>query len=364
MTKAEKPAARSLSYTDPGTPFTIEQVPQIYCVLRDVLNIDDDPKKFQDVALNSGTHILKLLNKQADDHVLKLSAPGQNRRPKFLPSMNAANGKYSKILFQPIAVIGVPGSRSLVEHILEPDGISSGIEDSFVSAFSRESLDAIRSLIREERRSVERLYAQNFPIVYVPAPGGGDLQLTPIAPLEVYGAFSRETLPEKGEKVPVRLTEQALSSKMQNISVAIGGPRRRFLVTVPSAMRHDEAALLRLVKGGPGPAPSSRELSDRLDHLAKLHHAKLEHAKSGSHYNRDMEKGLERLAAWLIEEALEWREDVAAAAREMAPDFVMPEADIGQLLLRGYLGDRSARDRVMVALRDRSFRKVLEGKLN
>lgn len=368
MTDVAVDDGRVLSFRDPGAPFAADQIGNIYADFKEAASskdkpFTDDTGKFAQVAQNSGTHILKLLNKQSEDHVLRLAAPGVNRRPKFFPSMNAALGKYAKIIFQPVAILGVPGYKSLVDHILEPDDISAAIEASFVEAFSKESLLALKEGLLEDRSGVGRLHAQNFPVVYAPSPDGGDLQLTPIAPLQVYADFKGEVIPEVGSKESIRLSRQEVTSKTQNISIFIGGPRVRFSGSVPPALANGDAGVIRMVKGGPIPAPSSEDLTDRLDHLVKLHYAKTDYAAGKGYFNADMEKGLRRLAGWLIDEAIAWVSDIEEAAQEIEAEFVMPKADYGLLLLRGYRGDHASREKVRVALRDSSFRGVLERKM-
>lgn len=353
----------TLSFSVPSDPFQRDQIPEIYAKLREAAGIADSPSAFAEVCRNSGTHILKLLNPKAEDHILRFPIAGSNQAPKFFPSMNARFGKFAKILYQPVAIEGTEEARSLLEHVMQPDGLSPEIEASFVAAFSKESLEAICEKLKEERTGVATLPAQNFPIVYAPDPDGGELQLTPISPMQSYNGFKAEVIPKKGVKEPIRLMRQDVSSKMQNISVAIGGPRVRFYGSVPPAMMRDEAALLRMIKGGPVPAPSSYELSDRLDHLVKLHAARAEHANGKGYFNAEMEHGMRRLISWIIDEAITWLDETLEAAREMEPDFEMPQTDIGLLLLNGYRREKVAREMLRAALGDQTFRKILKQKV-
>jgi hypothetical protein len=354
---------RELSFRNPGEAFALQDISQVYHVLKEVAGIKDNPAKFAAVAANSGTHTLKLLNSGSQDHVLRITP--KEGEARYFPSMNAALGAYAKILYQPVLFEGIDGARSLIDHILQPDGLSAQMEEAFANAFSHESLRLVLDGLLEGRDYVSRLHHENFPIVYVPHPdkSGESLQLTPISPTRVYSDFKSEVLPEKGSKERIRLSGQEISSKMQNISVALGGPRRRFHATVPDAMLHQDAAILRLVKGGPVPVLSSYELSERLDHLVKLHYAKIDHQNGKGYFNADMEAGLRRLARWIVVEAIFWTEEVRQQAQDLEPEFVMPELDIPKLLVAGYRRKRADRDRLAAALKDESFLKVLREEL-
>ncbi|WP_335661605.1 hypothetical protein [Paracoccus sp. (in: a-proteobacteria)] len=319
----------------------------------------DKPAIFLACAQGSGTHILKLLNSSiaGGNNVLRLASAGKNHRARYLPSINAAITPYAKIIHRPIAIEGRSGRKSLVDHIIEPDDLSPVIFDSFARAFSAESLELIRKEILGPRDQVTALHGENFPIVYGPSPDGGDIQITPVSPLNSLNEFRIAALPAKGSGERVSLTTQELSAKPQNISSAISGRRYRFFASFPRAMSDTDAGLRRLLAGGRFPAMRmDQDLQDMLSHYAKLNR---QVSSEDEYSNRAIRTGMARLGTYIVDLLAVHIAEIGEAAKEQDETFNMPNFDPVNLLLGGFWKERDERTRVRSALSAPAFRKLL-----
>ena len=306
----------------------------------------DTAKVFRRVAQKSGTHLTKLVSPRSngDTPVLRHEVLHKNHRLSFLPSCNAADIKYAKVLFRPLEIHGET-ARCLVDHARNPGDISERIFEAFARVFGEEARKAVLNALLESPPAVEKLAAGEFPIIFVPRPGGGDLQITPVSPAAAYMAMKRVTEPyfqkqsQGAPRVPRgRWHRQKVSDKPQNISGAIGGPRVRFLAEMPSGMAQMEAELFRFVHGGSFPRWRDSDIAERILKYADL----LDRDKE---YN-DMHTraGLDRLADWLIADArafaTETMEDagVLADRHGISRDTIQTPPDAGHILLRRHWG--------------------------
>lgn len=262
---------------------------------------------FAFVARGSGSHLLKLISPRASSgqSVLRFSREGANRRPALAPSIDAKKAPVGKIVFRPFEIEGHP-PRHLVDHILNPDEVSTLVLDGFAAAFGQDALNALRDGLVTPL-AVTSLPAAEFPIIFLPRPGGGDIediQATPVAPVEAYLRMEEVTAPyfqkrEEGRSDPPRgrWHRQEVSAKPQNISAAIGQRRTRFLARMPRVLGHWEAALHRYARGGgfprwqdDGVAPAVLEYVARLD-------------RAEDYSNQDIRRGLDHRADSLIRAA-------------------------------------------------------------
>lgn len=320
----------------------------------------DKPAIFLACAQGSGTHILKLLNSNVagENNVLRLASAGANRRQRYLPSINAAITPYAKIIHRPIAIIGRQGTKSLVDHIVEPDDFSPVIFDSFARAFSSESLDLIREEILRPRAEVPGLYGANFPVVYGPSPEGGDIQITPVSPLNSLNEFRWAVLPARGSGERVSLANQELSAKPQNISSAISGRRYRFMARFPRALSDTDAGIHRMMRGGSVPAMrADQDLQDMLIGYARMHRTI---ASDEEFSNRAMRAGMARLGSYLVDLLHTHIREIEESATLLDPDFKMPKFDPVNLFLGGSWKDKDEQIRVRSALSAPAFRKLLD----
>ena len=313
---------------------------------------------FAGLGMGAGTHLLKMITARADisQSILRVAHPGANEMPSFHASVDVKLFASAGILLDKIRVRGHP-ERRLVDHLMSPDDLSPKLCAAFATVFGQDALDALRAALQSEAPAITRLPAANFPIVFAARPGGGDLQVTPLAPAEAHVNFRQVTEAffddaEEGRPLPRRgrWHRQTLSGKSQNIGYAIPASRRRFLATMPNVMGHEEAELHAYLQGGLFPRwwdPDVKEAVLRYDDL-------LERAKTYS--NADIRAGLAARADALIRGARAFRAEIVAEA-ELRLDGAKPpstssEAEI--ILRRRWEGDQ--RNRAHRALASAHFR--------
>lgn len=210
------------------------------------------------VCTKSGTHLLKMVSPRVDGEQACLYIEGTeiNSKPRILPSTNAPDIPFCKVLFRPLEILHYP-TASVIDHIMNPEDVSSKILEAFASVFGQEVLDAVERTLSNNTRRVTKLAAGEFPIIYVPRLGGGDLQITPVSPASAYSnmraatnAFFQKQV--QGEpKVPRgKFIRQTISGKPQNISGAIGGTRNRLLAEMPPVLKQNDAEIYRFIRGG------------------------------------------------------------------------------------------------------------------
>lgn len=323
--------------------------------MRSALGKDLTPEIVTRVCEKSGTHILKLISPRLDgDHaVLRVASKG-NRRGAVIPSVNAPDIPYCKVIFRPLEIVG-HSARSVVDHILNPEDHSDQVLDAFASVFGADTLDAMRDVLLTDATAPTKLGAGEFPIVFVPNPNGGDLQITPVAPAHAFMAMKQVTEPffqKKSAENPNpprgRWMKQEVSSKPQNISGAIGGPRVRFLATLPEVMGTEEADIYRFVHGGPFPAWREQGVDTRVLRYADM--------LDVEYNNMNTRAALDRIADRLIAAADAFLTETLSEARELAlrsgEEGFTPKDPPGEarLLLNRRWGSPELRDRARKAL--------------
>lgn len=194
----------------------------------------------------SGSHLIKLVSPRVDgDHaILRFDEPSSSRRSTILPSVNAPDIPFCKVIYRPLEVQGYP-TMSIIDHILNPERHSGRVLEDFAKVFGVDVLAVMREVLLSPPCIPLKLGAGDFPIVFVPRLGGGDLQITPVSPATTFMGMRELFRSRKFQKrdpgaPPInrgRWIESGVSSKPQNISGAIGGPRVRFLATLPPTLQ-------------------------------------------------------------------------------------------------------------------------------
>ncbi|MBL8561642.1 MAG: hypothetical protein JNN06_05120 [Gemmobacter sp.] len=286
------------------------------------------------IAEKSGSHLLKLVSPRVDgDHaILRINPTRTNRRASVLPSVNAPDIPFCKVVFRPLEVLGQP-PMSIVDHILNPVDLSAELLAKFGQVFGPEVLEALREGLLAPAKVPLKLGAGEFPIIYVPRPGGGDLQITPVSPACAFMgivdiARKHKAQPDVPRTLRIRWTRQAVSSKPQNISGAIGGPRLRFLATMPPVMQQAEAELHRYTLGGAFPRWRDDAVADWVLRYGDML------AADGKYNNSDTRAALDRTADRLIREAEGFIAETMADAAHLCPDKALARPRIVQVLLR------------------------------
>lgn len=362
------PETNVLSFRPQGRPIEITKVEAEYALMREQLKAEEakkreaelrkaekekrDPKPVRSMDLTpeiarricekSGTHLLKLVSPRADgDHaILSISEPGSNRRKPMIPSVNAADIPFAKVLYRPLEIIGSP-TRSLVDHLLNPDDLSNRVCDAFAAVFGAEVLEAASRALSGTPRPVTKLAAGEFPIIFLPDPNGGDVQVTPVSPATTFMGMKTVISPffqkreKDGPKVPRgRFHKQAVSSKPQNISGAIGGPRVRLLAEMPPGLGQAEAELHRYLRGGSFPRWREAEVDVWVLRYAEML------AADETYNDLNTRAALDRTADRLIRDADRFVVETVEDARDLAkilnidPDELAEPPGAGTVLLR------------------------------
>ena len=208
---------------------------------------------FEMVGHGSGTHLLKLVTPRAalGQCVVRIETQRDNRRPELFPSLDARKSPIAKVVFRPLEVVGHQ-TRSLADHIRNPDDLSPTVTKGFADAFGEDALDVLRTALTTPLPPITKLAVAEFPIIFLPRPGGGDLQATPLAPAVAYVRHREVRDPyfqkhEEGQPRPPlgRWQQQHVADKPQNISSAVGKQRTRFLATMPRMLDQWSADLHR-----------------------------------------------------------------------------------------------------------------------
>ena len=318
-----------------------------------------EPEVFRRVMQKSGTHLIKLISSRADSGapVLRVGDAHRNRRLPLLPAVNATDIPYAKILFRPLEIRGET-ARSLVDHARDPSGISERVLEAFARVFGEEAREAVVEALLKAPPAVERLAAGEFPIIFAPRPGGGDIQITPVSPAAAYMAMKRVIEPYFRKQSPGaprvprgRWHRQKISDKPQNISGAIGGPRVRFLAEMPPGTERTGEEILGFVHGGRFPVWRDPGIADRVLKYADLL------GRDGKRNDMHAVAELDRMADWLIEDAREFAAEAMEDASVLADrhgisrDTIRTPPDAGHILLRRHWGgyDRFRRARRALA---------------
>jgi hypothetical protein len=325
-----------LSFKPTGRPLTLNEVYGEFMLMRGAL---DKPLTATIAAIiteKSGSHLLKLVSPRVDgDHaVLRIDPPKANRKASILPSVNAPDIPFCKVVFRPLELAG-NRPMSVVDHILNPVDCSALVLADFGQVFGEDVLSALRSGLLSPAKVPLKLGAGEFPIVFIPRPGGGDLQITPVSAASAFMGIKRVAdayfLPATADmpRPPRgRWVKQAISSKPQNISGAIGGPRLRFLATMPSVMQQGEAELHRFVQGGAFPRWRDEDVGDWVLRYGEMLEAHV------IFNNSDTRAALDRTADRLIRNTQIFIGETMAEAGLIAPDKVLAAAQVAQILIR------------------------------
>ena len=293
---------------------------------------------FRRVGEGSGTHLLKLNSSRTPigQNVLRFVDQAANRLPEVFPSIDAKKSLHCKLVFRPLEVSGHP-TRSLADHILNPDdAVSPKVIKGFGEAFGEDALDALREALTRPLGVIKSLPAAEFPIIFLPRPGGGDLQATPIAPAEAYVRFREVTEPyfckQEDDEPRVsrgRWRRQFVADKPQNISSAVGKQRTRFFASMPSVLDQWSAELHRYANGGRFPMWRDDGVVDAVEAYANLCD------KSADYSNIDIRKGLDRRAERLILAAQDFIEETLADAKREFPNVDLPDPPpVATIILR------------------------------
>ncbi|MCL7466257.1 hypothetical protein [Phaeovulum sp. NW3] len=287
-------------------------------LMRSALTRAPTAADFNRVGMGSGSHLLKLTTPRAtlDQSVLRFPRAGSNEPAIFAPSVNAPDIPFAKIVYRPLEILGQT-PKSLLDHIRAPDDLSASVFGAFASVFGNECLDALRDAVLGDGQKIVRLPdTGEFPTIFLPRPGGGDIQATPVSPVEAFMGFKNMSsawfLKQEKDAPPVprgRWTKQSISAKPQNISGAIGGPRQRFLATMPSVMCDYQASIMRYARGGSFPAWRDEDVESAILHYA----GRLDM----DYTNSDIRAGTDWYADQMILGALDFIEEVRKDAREL-----------------------------------------------
>lgn len=320
---AEKPLSELkkpdvLSFRCVNRILTEDDVEAEFALMRGMLIKAPVASDFHRVGIGSGSHLLKLTTPRADitQSVLRFARPGSNDLPFFAASLNAPDIPYAKIVYRPLEVLG-RAPKSVLDHIREPDDISEKILSDFAAVFGDDCLEAFQSALLGDGLQITSLPdTGEFPTIFLPRPGGGDIQATPVSPVEAFMGFKNMSsawfLKQEKDAPPVprgRWLKQSISAKPQNISGMIGGPRQRFFAQMPSAMRDHDAAILRYALGGSFPGWWDDDVE-----AAALHYAgRLEM----EYTNSAIRAGSDWYADKLISGALDFIAEIQEEAREL-----------------------------------------------
>ena len=276
---------------------------------------------FQRVGRGCGTHLLKLNSSRAKigQHVLRFVDAAANRHPELFPSVDAKKSQHCQLAFRPLEVAGHP-TRSLVDHILNPDELSSIVTKAFSDVFGIDVYTALREVMTSPLPDITSLPVGEFPIIFLPRPGGGDLQATPLAPAQAYVRFGDVTEPyfRKAEDGAPRQPrgrwhKQFVADKPQNISSAAGKQRTRFFATMPPVLEQQEAEFYRFAQGGSFPLWRDEHVVEAVEGYTNL----LDRSVAFS--NQNIRDGLDQRATRLIDAARKFIEETLAEAKEASP---------------------------------------------
>jgi hypothetical protein len=351
-----------LSFKPTGRVINADDLTHEFALMASFFKAMPSTEDFRRIAANSGSHLVKLTTPRTDvsQAILRVGAFASNRPVPFAPSVNASDIPVAKIVFRPIEILG-RAPKSVVDHLREKDEFSDSFLDAFVSVFGDECLDALEEAIQGVGRKITSLPATGeFPIIYLPRHGGGDIQATPVSPVETYMGFKDMSSAwflkqEKDKPKPARgrWTKNTISSKPQNISGAIGGPRQRFMAEMPSVMRGYEAGILRYTMGGSFPFWYDDEIEASVLHYAD---------RLGMEYtNSDIRAATDFYADKMIESALAFIDEVMADSREKlkeegTADRALPLPPRPSALIMRRRWSKADREKALQAITSAHFR--------
>lgn len=352
-----------LAFKPTGRPIPLGEVSFEFRLMRDCLKKPLTAEVATRICEKSGSHLIKLVSPRVDgDHaVLRFNDPEANRKSSILPSVNAPDIPFCKVIFRPLEVIG-HASMSVVDHILNPVDHSGPVLNAFAEVFGDDVLEVLRKTLLSAPKTPLKLGSGEFPIIFIPRPGGGDLQITPVSPAPTFTGMRelgkrryQKQDPEGPRLNRGRWIDLAVSSKPQNISGAIGGPRVRFLATMPPTMFQGEAELYRYVHGGGFPRWRDDEVS-----IWVLRYAEMLEADA-TYNNENTRAALDRTADRLIRDASEFILDTLGDAGNLAKrhgikgENIPEPASVTQILIRRSWGKDQKYDRARKVLTSPHF---------
>lgn len=351
-----------LSFRDSGRLLTPDGLVAEFALMLSFFPKGLEADDFRRVGAGSGSHLVKLTTPRTElaQSVLRFSRPTSNRHHAFVPSVNAPDIPVAKIVYRPLSLVG-RASRTLADHLRDPDDMSATVLGAFTQVFGQDCLDALSmSLLGDAERITRLPETGEFPIIFLPRPGGGDIQATPVSPAEVFMGFKNMASAwfQKQEKdaPPVprgKWIRQSVSAKPQNISGAIGGPRQRFLAEMPPVIRGYQAGILRYALGGAFPLWQDDDVE-----TAILYYA----GRLDMEYtNRDIRAGTDWFADRLIADALAFIAEVRRDARDLLDaegksEKALPPAPQPSALILRRRWKKDDRDRAVQALTSPHFR--------
>lgn len=352
-----------LSFKILGRTVDFEDLPDEFQQMKDCLKTPLTRGVARRICEKSGSHLLKLVSPRVDgEHAtLRFDDPSSNRRSTILPSVNAPDIPFCKVVYRPMEVTG-HATMSVIDHILNPEGHSAQVLSAFAGVFGEDVLGAMQDVLLSGSTTPLKLGAGEFPIIFVPRPGGGDLQITPVSPAATFMGMKRVTdhyfqkaQPDGPRPPRGRWTKQAISSKPQNISGAIGGPRVRFLATMPPTMRQEEAELYRFIHGGSFPRWHDAEVAEWILRYADMLDA------DKQYNNENTRAALDRTADRLIRDTVTFVDEISGDAQRRvteasgSQDSLPPSPSIPQVLIRRRWKNDEAYNRALKALTSPHF---------
>lgn len=356
-----------LSFNAKGRKLHLSNVADEFRLMQEILAKELTPEIAARVCEKSGSHLIKLVSPRVDgDHAtLRINDPNSKRRSQLLPSTNAPDIPFCKVLFRPLEVEGY-AVMSVVDHILNPESHSAQVLGDFSSVFGEDVLAAMQAVLLSPPRAPTNLGAGEFPIIFIPRSGGGDLQITPVSPVSTFMGIKRVTdyyfqraSPDTPRPPRGRWIRQAVSSKPQNISGAIGGPRMRFFATLPPIMQQSEAELFRFIHGGGFPRWRDDEVADWVLRYADKLDA------DANYNNQNTRSALDAMADRLIRETYAFISETLGDAKKMAEDKGMSVDQLAaapstpQVLIRRFWGKEPNFDRAKNAVTSPHFENRL-----
>lgn len=300
------------------------------------------------VCERSGSHLIKLVSPRVEgEHAtLRFNNLNTNRRSTILPSVNALDIPFCKVVFRPLEIQGHQ-TMSVVDHILNPERHSDRVLTDFATVFGADVLNAMQDVLLSFPDAPTKLGAGEFPIIFIPRPGGGDLQITPVSPAttfmgmrEIFRARKFQKKDPDGLRINRgKWVESNVSSKPQNISGAIGGPRVRFLATMPPVLHQADAELYRYLHGGGFPRWRDEEIAVWILRYAGMLEA------DETFNNQNTRAALDRTADRIIQDTLSFISEIIHDAQRVALEHgkeaenLPPAPTVPQVLIRRHWGN-------------------------
>ena len=346
-------------------------------LIRDTLPKTLTPEIANRIGQKSGSHLLKFISPRADgSQACLIFQPFRGEGTiEIWPSTNAPDIPFAKVLFRPIGIEGHTdrGFRCVIDEIIRPDSLSEDVLDAFKKVFGQDVFDAIRDGLLSNHK-VRQLPDKEFPIVFVPNPFGGDLQITPVSPAAsieaIYQATGYFRKKEEAQfKVPPRkLNEKLISDKPQNVSGKLHKKHHGLylLGEMPEVLSASRSEMFRYIHGGkfprwrdPAVVDWTIRYADMLDREAK-------------YSDMNTRKALRKVADVLIDDARTFIEEtnleamkIAASLEKEIPSITVNQSAIVSLILHRHWGTDHKHRKAKVALHDSRFthrlRCALEG---